>query len=702
LHNLVYKKSPEIAKELGDNVRKMIVIIGELATSLEKVSDVPPTDWMGIGDTIVAKTENLNMATIAPFWTYIPKMKDFQSVKMLGAGGFGAVYKAIYKPTNLVVTIKLVPTSKFQKNRQACADKVTASIIKNPFLVKYFTVFCTRDAYLTVMEYICGADLFRVVDKAVYLPTKECRIVMAQLILALEHMHLHGLLHRDIKVSNMMIFPGGRVKVIDFDTNKVCVGHFSTRVLKGYFAKTAVEFRDGECAGTVPYMAPELIKHQPYGRSCDWWSTGATFYKMMTGRVPFRADQKEALKDKITNEPLKWPKVEVHPHSATPEAKDMVFKFLKKNPVERLGSVTYADIRGHPFFAGFNWKWLVSTNHLCDIPAIGDCMTSLEAQRHVSLAWSSDCLARSHAAVSATENTKKRKLEKVSDMVDVDPKTQQALYTYFSPTFKKMINYVTGVTADKSITAKERQDVLLFRTKYLGKYWSFGISISQVQGENNRSFFMVDKVKNGSPAQVYHVLQGDVIVAVNGQDVSQLPIGEVRRRMQDSGDQLVLTVLSSSAFRMLESRDDMDQVLKAAGTDTIQLRAVHTTCGGSGNYGFTAFEAKAWNNKKKALVHCHIIQKLTNVQIVTPNKFIYPGDVLLMVNGQAVDTMDENGVKSLLARGANEINITIAPMSPIRLKRPSYTRLHETIMTDQNVPEPSGKAVIVPPPKKPS
>ncbi|KAL3187031.1 hypothetical protein MRX96_026124 [Rhipicephalus microplus] len=443
----------------------------------------------------------------------------------------------------------------------------------------------------------------------------------------------------------MMIIPGGRVKVIDFDTNKVCIGHFSTRVLKGYFAKTALEFRDGECAGTVPYMAPELIKHRPYGRACDWWSAGATFYKMMTGRVPYRADQKEALKDKIVNEPLKWPKVEVHPHSATPEAKDMVFKFLKKNPVERLGSATYADIRGHPFFAGFNWKWLVTNNHLCDIPAIADCMVKRTA------------VSGTHLTISATANTKKRNLYKVGDMVDVDPASQEALYTYASPSFKKMISYAkksagpvtvkssffdtsgaespgvdyknasdtdvvagiraysgTGASADKSITAKERQDVLLFRTKYLGKYWSFGISIAEVQGENNRRFFMVDKVKNGSPAQVSHVLEGDFIVAVNGQDVGQLPIAEVRRRMQDSGDQLVLTVLSSSPFRMLESRRDMDEVLKAAGTDTIQLRAIQTTCGGSGNYGFTAFEAKAWNEKKKALVHCHIIQK-TSVEV---------------------------------------------------------------------------------------
>ncbi|XP_064459155.1 uncharacterized protein LOC135369502 [Ornithodoros turicata] len=89
LHNLVYKKDPAIAKQLGDTFRQLTIIVGELATSLEKVSDVPPTDWMAIGDTVVSKTEKLNIAELAPFWTYIPKMKDFNCVKLLGAGGFG-------------------------------------------------------------------------------------------------------------------------------------------------------------------------------------------------------------------------------------------------------------------------------------------------------------------------------------------------------------------------------------------------------------------------------------------------------------------------------------------------------------------------------------------------------------------------------------------------------------------------------------
>ncbi|KAL1422051.1 hypothetical protein MTO96_022453 [Rhipicephalus appendiculatus] len=411
LHNLAFKKSPEIAKVTGDNIRKLMIIVGELATSLEKVSEVPPTDWMGIGDTVVAKTASLNMAEVAPFYTFIPKMKDFLSMKLLGAGGFGAVYKCVYKPTNLTVSMKLVPCDKFQRHKQACIDKVCASVIGHPFLVKYYSCFASRDAYVTVMEYICGADMMRVCDKAVYLPTNECRIVMAQLILAIEHMHLRGLLHRDIKVSNMMILPGGRVKVIDFDTNKICVGHFAKRVLKGYFTKTAFEFFDGESAGTVPYMAPEIPETEAL-------------------RTRLRLVTKQELTDKIINQPLKWPKDEEHPHSATPEAKDMVFKMLKKNPVERLGSVNYADIRNHPFYAGFNWKKIVfQKGDLCDIPAIGECMVKKTDP------------GGGKTTFNATSNTLKRKLVKVEEMVDIDPTSQLSLYTFSSPSFKKMINF---------------------------------------------------------------------------------------------------------------------------------------------------------------------------------------------------------------------------------------------------------------------
>ncbi|XP_064458678.1 RAC-alpha serine/threonine-protein kinase-like [Ornithodoros turicata] len=716
LHSMVFKKDQVVAKELGDSFRKLIVIIQELAAALEKVSEVSPTDWIAMGDNVVLRTRNLNVAGVKPFWSYIPRMRDFECLKLLGAGGFGAVYKAVHRASGLVCTMKLVSSDRFSRHKLAVADKIVASIIRSPFLVKYYCCFVVKDAMVTVMEYIGGVDMSRVCERVYYLPTNECRIVMAQLILAVEHMHLRGFFHRDIKVANMMILPGGRCKLIDFDTNKQCVGLFSKRCTKGYFLKTPFEFNDGESAGTVPYMAPEILKRRPYGRACDWWSCGVTFYKLMTGRVPFRGDTKAEVRDRIINSPLKWPKPEEFPLCNSPDGKDLVFKLLKKNPVERLGSGHYADIKTHPFFDKFNWKKLSTSKEVCDIRAVAECMGGTTDKKAVD----------QRLTVAASTETMKRELLRIEDMVDVDPQSQLPLYTFLTPSFKRLVDEykakgrlhvnpsymktssglsqeidyrkpsevdaVVGITGytqatsavatpDRSgIRVKEKLDVLLFRQRAMGKFWGFGIMLAKVVGEQHRDFVMVEKVKKGSPAEAAHVLEGDFVVAVNGRDITSLGLSQVRTMIQDSGDQVVLTVLSSSAFRLLERRRDLEKILKTAGKETLTIRAVRTMCCGAGSYGFQTFEARVWNEEKKQLIRCHIIQKAEDVQVVTPGKAIYPGDILVMVDGVPVDRMNTTAVKSAFVKGNKaELFITISPISPLRVTRPSFTRLRDTV-----------------------
>nr|XP_050036100.1 microtubule-associated serine/threonine-protein kinase 3-like [Dermacentor andersoni] len=357
-----------------------------------------------------------------PFAVYIPRVRDFQNMKMLGAGGFGAVYLANYRPANFVATVKLVNMDRFSRHKQAAMDKVVASVIRNPFLVKYYCCFCVKEAYVTIMEYIAGLDLMRVVTKEEYLDVDAVRVIMAQLILALEHMHLRGFLHRDIKVSNMLILPGGRVKVIDFDTAKVCNGHFAKCFLRGYFRRTAFEFYDLESAGTIPYMAPEILKRRPYGRAADWWSAGIVMYKLTTGRVPFRGKSKQLLRERIIASPLKWPRPEDHPNSATTPSKDLTYRMLKKNPMERLGSRNYIDLKTHIFFDQFNWQRLYSKTELCNIPSITEIMNS-DAEKDRKTGDPED----------------KRKHQQIEEMTDVSAESQKPLLCYASSSFKKLM-----------------------------------------------------------------------------------------------------------------------------------------------------------------------------------------------------------------------------------------------------------------------
>ncbi|XP_075732734.1 putative serine/threonine-protein kinase ndrA [Rhipicephalus microplus] len=111
------------------------------------------------------------------------------------------VYLANNSPANFVATVKLVNVDRFSRQKQAATVKVVAAVIRNPFLVKYYCCFCVNEAYVTVVEYIAGLDLMRVVTKKEYLNTESVRVIMAQFIHALEHMHLLGFLHRDVKVS---------------------------------------------------------------------------------------------------------------------------------------------------------------------------------------------------------------------------------------------------------------------------------------------------------------------------------------------------------------------------------------------------------------------------------------------------------------------------------------------------------------------
>ncbi|XP_077553116.1 uncharacterized protein LOC144167830 [Haemaphysalis longicornis] len=334
-----------------------------------------------------------------------------------------AVYLARFKPVGFQASLKLVNVDRFTRHKQAAMDKVVASIIRNPFLVKYYSCFCVKEAYVTIMEFIPGVDLQRVMAKDKFLKIDAVKVIMAQLILAVEHMHLRGCLHRDIKISNMLIIPGGRVKVIDFDTTKICHGHFSRRLLKHYFRRTPFEFNDGESAGTIPYMAPEIIKRRPYGRSVDWWSSGVVMYKLMTGRVPFRGKTKQMLREKIITAQLRWPRSNgKQVHSATTAAKDMTYRMLRKNPAERLGSRTYADLKAHPFFDGFNWKQLYAKKQLCDIPSI---QAVIDEDKKKAGEGAEDEEAQGHL--------------QINDMTDLIPEMQKPLLCYASRSFRKVM-----------------------------------------------------------------------------------------------------------------------------------------------------------------------------------------------------------------------------------------------------------------------
>ncbi|OQR79224.1 microtubule-associated serine/threonine-protein kinase 3-like, partial [Tropilaelaps mercedesae] len=336
--------------------RKAILIMERVTSVMEDYSGVNSTDWVKVADMFLSEAKAYTQDAVP----YKPaKFKYFLVNRMIGSGGFGTIYKAYVG--GIVCTLKLIPCELLTDPKHACMDKLVASMIDNPFLVKYFACFSTKQAFVTAMEYIRGCDLLKVLRIARTIPEDVLRIIIAQLGEALQHMHCKGFIHRDVKPANLIIMVGCRIKLIDFDTAKTCIGKFVRKNQLLFSARTSAEFYDSQIAGTVPYLAPECITYMGYGRSMDWWATGVSTFHLATGRLPFqRFRTQEELQRMIAAGFYRWPKDRVF----SLQLQEFVNALMQKKPFERLCSHRYTDFQEHPFFAGINWHTLAETDFL--------------------------------------------------------------------------------------------------------------------------------------------------------------------------------------------------------------------------------------------------------------------------------------------------------------------------------------------------
>lgn len=183
-------------------IRRLILILEELAVKLEEHASLVPTQWSEVRAYYEHQETHLEQRTTA---VLVPQMYMIQGDVLLGAGGFGAVYKARFGGA-ISCTVKLVKDNMFDMDKYACVDKVVASMINHPLLVRYHACYAIHQAFVTIMEYIRGCDLEKVVHNERGLPMKVLRSLVAQLGMATQYLHFKGFIHRDIKVSGFF-FP---------------------------------------------------------------------------------------------------------------------------------------------------------------------------------------------------------------------------------------------------------------------------------------------------------------------------------------------------------------------------------------------------------------------------------------------------------------------------------------------------------------
>ncbi|XP_003747401.1 protein kinase C theta type-like [Galendromus occidentalis] len=326
-------------------LRAFILAVAELCNLFELKSNHELTNWFLSASLCEQTLRALNIRVAYPAVDFIPRMEDFVATRTLGKGGFGAVFEARFVPKNIVVCIKLIPLSRLKKVSFASLDKILASVTEHAKLVQYYSSFLTTEAYVTVMECVQGIDLIRFIEARGELSADKSVVVLLQMVKAIAHLHAHGFIHRDVKLLNTLILPGGHIKIIDFDTCKICMAHFvETKPLHTYFEKTANEFSDQDYAGTITFLPPEIILRESYGRSIDWWAIGVTSFRLLAGRLPFRSKHRQKLKEMIVREEPEFPK------ETEESAKDFTLRLLHKNKSKRLGSRSYTELTGHNVF----------------------------------------------------------------------------------------------------------------------------------------------------------------------------------------------------------------------------------------------------------------------------------------------------------------------------------------------------------------
>ncbi len=224
---------------------------------------------------------------------YIP---GYKILSKLGAGAMAIVYKAKQLSLDRIVAIKILPR-RFSENpdyvQRFYKEGKAAAKLNHNNIVAAYDVGEAGGYHYFVMEYVEGKTLYEDLAKGKIFSEAESLNIVTQVARALAHAHARGLIHRDVKPKNIMINPAGIVKLADLglarETDDV------------QLAKSEA----GRAFGTPYYISPEQIKGEiDIDARCDIYSLGATFYHMVTGRVPFEAPTPSEVMRKHLKEPL--------------------------------------------------------------------------------------------------------------------------------------------------------------------------------------------------------------------------------------------------------------------------------------------------------------------------------------------------------------------------------------------------------------
>uniref|UniRef100_A0ACD5ZS49 Uncharacterized protein n=2 Tax=Avena sativa TaxID=4498 RepID=A0ACD5ZS49_AVESA len=347
-------------------------------------------------------------------------LSHFKLLKKLGCGDIGSVYLSELTGTKSYFAMKVMDKASLtgrKKLLRAQTEKEILQCLDHPFLPTLYTHFETDKFSCLVMEFAPGGDLhtLRQKQRGKYFPEQAVKFYVAEILLAMEYLHMLGIIYRDLKPENILVRDDGHIMLSDFDLSLRCAvsptlirsSNPETEALRknsqAYCAQPACaepscmiqpscaapttcfgprffskskkdrkpkpevvnqvrpwpelmaepsDARSMSFVGTHEYLAPEIIKGEGHGSAVDWWTFGIFIYELLFGKTPFKGSGNRATLFNVIGQPLRFPEYPVVSFSA----RDLIRGLLVKEPQQRLGCKRGAtEIKQHPFFEGVNW-----------------------------------------------------------------------------------------------------------------------------------------------------------------------------------------------------------------------------------------------------------------------------------------------------------------------------------------------------------
>ncbi|PNP47520.1 hypothetical protein TGAMA5MH_01341 [Trichoderma gamsii] len=320
--------------------------------NLEARKDGPVRGWYALQGHANTTVENIPTGEIHVEVSYQRTERkhfgpsDFEILKLIGKGTFGQVYQVRKKDTQRIYAMKVLQKKVIVQKKEVAHTVGERNILvrtatsDSPFIVGLKFSFQTPSELYLVTDYMSGGELFWHLQKEGRFDEKRAKFYIAELILAIQHLHNNDIVYRDLKPENILLDANGHIALCDFGLSKANLTKNDTT---------------NTFCGTTEYLAPEvLLDESGYTKMVDFWSLGVLVFEMCCGWSPFYAEDTQQMYKNIAFGKVRFPR-----DTLSQEGRNFVKGLLNRNPKHRLGATDDAEeLKRHPFFNDIDWNLL--------------------------------------------------------------------------------------------------------------------------------------------------------------------------------------------------------------------------------------------------------------------------------------------------------------------------------------------------------